>query len=133
MGRQEPAGARTGFGAIVEPELAAALRQTAADHDVQLWHIVEDALRLGLPLIPPVGEALPLFAPVKTRQRGHKRVTVYSDIDLGVADAARAAAAERHAHLWWVVQEALTLGLPLLPPLTRAAALDYDEELRQSA
>lgn len=133
MRRQEPVAGRDGFAARVEPDLAAILRRTAIDRGVQLWHIVEDALELGLPLLPPVGEALPPFAYNNTRQRGRQRVSVFVLIDTSVSDSVRDAAAARHAHMWWVVGEALRCGLPLLPPPRRAAALDYDEELPRSA
>ena len=115
------------------PQLAEAVRRSAAQRDVSRWRALEDALTAGLPTLQPVGEPLPHVAYDHTRRRGQATVGIYAEISIAVADDIRAAAAERHAHVWWVVEEALRLGLPLLPPPTRVPVLDYDEELRQSA
>jgi hypothetical protein len=76
---------------------------------------------------------LPHFAYDHTRQRGRDTVDIFAAIAIDVADAIRDAARARHAHVWWVTEEALRHGLPLLPPPHRASALHYDEELPKSA
>jgi len=47
---------RTGFYAEIDPELVNAVKQAAADRGVRNWWVVEEALRRGLPLVPPAAE-----------------------------------------------------------------------------
>ena len=118
---------------FADARVANDVRQAAHDRGIRLWALVEQALELGLPLLPPVGEALPDFAYDTVHRRGRTVSRLFVTVAPHVVAAVRTAATERHAHAWWVAQEALTLALPLLPAPTRVPALDDDEELRQSA
>lgn len=118
---------------LADAHVADNVRRAAHDRGIRLWALVEQALELGLPLLPPVGEALPDFAYDTVHRRGRTVSRLFVTVAPPVVAAVRAAAAERHAHAWWIAQEALTLALPLLPTPTRVPALNDDEELRQSA
>ena len=93
---------------------------------------MERALDLGLPLLGPIDEPLPPFASSRTRQRGRTGVDLFADINPDVIRAVRAAASARGAHVWWVAQEALRLGVPLLPA-PNEVLLPTREELLRSA
>ncbi len=118
---------------LADAHVADDVRRAALARGIRLWALVEQALELGLPLLPPVGDALPDFAYDTVHRRGRTVSRLFVTVAPPVVAAVRTAAAERHAHAWWIAQEALTLALPLLPTPTRVPALDDDEELRQSA
>jgi len=123
---------RVGVQFRIEPSLADNVRQLAAAGNLQLWCVVQDGLVRGLPQLPPADDALPHFAYDHIRQRGRPVAVLFLEIAEATAQAVRNAAAARHAHIWWVAQEALRLGLPLLPVPNPALAFD-GEELLQSA
>jgi hypothetical protein len=131
--RLAPLHGRRGFLIRAEPSVTDEVRRIARDRNLQHWVVVQAALELGLPRLAPLGDALPEYAYANRRRRGHEVAQMRVEINPAVADAVRTAASERNAHAGWVAQEALTLGLPLLPPPTQAAALGYDEELPRSA
>ncbi len=49
------------------------------------------------------------------KQRGRAREALFADIDPQVMEAVRQATAARGVHQWWVVEQALRAGLPLIP------------------
>ena len=124
---------RGGFRFVIDAQLAAATRAAAANRGLPIWRVFEDAIGLGIEYLPPVADALPEYAYSHTKVRGRTRAALFVYADPDVVDALRAAASARDAHLWWVIEQALQHGLPLLPPPTRVPVLDYDEELRHSA
>lgn len=130
--RNSPRGNRQQLQILADAEFAGIVRQAATDRGLRLWAAVEATLELGLPLLPPADEALPTFAYDTVHQRGRTVSLLFATIAPHVVAAVRAAAAARHAHVWWIAQEALRLGLPLLPVPDRAPALD-DEEVDRSA
>jgi len=123
---------RVGFELRIDPDVADSVRQLAAAGNLPLWRVVQDGLVRGLPQLPPPDDALPYVAYHHTRQRGRPRAALFLEIAEATAQAVRNAATARHAHIWWVAQEALRLGLPLLPVPNPALAFD-GEELLQSA
>lgn len=125
-------GGRVGVRFRIDPSVADNVRQLAAARNLQLWCVVQDGLVRGLPQLPPADDALPHFAYDHTRQRGRPGAVLFIAIAGVAAQAVRSAATVRHAHVWWVAQEALRLGLPLLPVPNPALAFE-GEELLQSA
>jgi hypothetical protein len=49
------------------------------------------------------------------RLRGRPRAALFADIDPQLLDVARQEAGARGVHLWWVVEQAMRAGLPLIP------------------
>jgi len=130
-----PQGARVGRVAVefrIDPNVADSARQLAAAGNLHLWCVVQDGLVRGLPQLPAADDALPPFAYHHTRQRGRLVAVLFLEIAEATAQALRSAATARHAHIWWVAQEALRLGLPPLPVPNPALAFD-GEELPESA
>lgn len=123
---------RVGFELRLDPDVADSVRQLAAAGNLQLWRVVQDGLVRGLPQLPPADDALPHFAYHHTRQRGRPTAILFLEIAEATVQALRNAAAARHAHIWWVAQEALRLGLPPLPVPHPGLAFD-GEELPHSA
>lgn len=111
----------------IDPAVAVAVRQELSGRAVRQWWVIEQALRLGLPLLPPAEVPLPYFACAHTRQRNRPKVSLFCHIDPAVVAAVRAAAVARGAHHWWVAQEALRLGLPLLPAPDPGLVPDREE------
>jgi len=129
---QTARGGRVAVEFRIDPNVADSVRQLAAAENLKLWCVVQDGLVRGLPQLPPADDALPHFAYDHTRQRGRLTAILFIEIAEAAVQALRNAAAARHAHIWWVAQEALRLGLPLLPVPNPALAFD-GEELPQSA
>jgi len=115
-----------------DADVAEVVRKAAHARAIPLWAVVEAALTLGLPLLEPANQALPDYAYDTVHRRGRAISVLFVTIDPDLIAATRAAAAERHAHLWWVAQDGIARGLPLLPAPMRVPALD-DEELPESA
>ncbi len=53
------------------------------------------------------------MAPKKPRRRA--REAVFVELDPQLLESVRQITAERGVHQWWVIEEALRRGLPLLP------------------
>ncbi len=53
------------------------------------------------------------MAPRKPRRRA--REAVFVELDPQLLETVRQVTAERGVHQWWVIEEALRRGLPLLP------------------
>ncbi len=106
---------RVGFCTHIDPALAAEVRHTAATMGVRHWWIVQEALRRGLPLLPsPDKDGLPRGAYLGHRDRRRSREALFVDISPEMLEDIGRAAAPRF-NRWWVVQEALRSGLPLIP------------------
>jgi hypothetical protein len=116
----------------IDPSVVDKVRQLAAAGNLQLWCVVQDGLVRGLPQLPAADDALPHFAYDHTQQRGRPAAALFLEIAEATAQAVRSAAAARHAHVWWIAQEALRLGLPPLPVPNPGLAFD-GEELPESA
>lgn len=123
---------RVGILFRLDPGVADSVRQLAAAGNLHLWCVVQDGLVRGLPQLPPADDALPHFAYDHTRQRGRLVAGLFLEIAEATAHAVRSAATARHAHIWWVAQEALRLGLPPLPVPNPVLAFE-GEELPESA
>jgi len=104
-----------GFAPFVDPDLAAAIKIEAANRGIYQWWVVQEALRRGLPTVPPADEpGLPRVAYQAHRNRLRPRAMVSAYIDSKIIADIRSHAAGQ-LHYWWVAQEALRRGLPLLP------------------
>ncbi len=112
---QSQRGGRVGFGPYVDPDLAAAVKLEAANRGTYHWWVVQEALRRGLPTVPQADEpGLPRGAYQAHRNRRRARAMLFAYIDPTIiADIRRHAAGQLHH--WWVAEEALRRGLPLLP------------------
>jgi len=112
---QSQRGGRVGFGPYVDSALAAAIKLEAANRGTYHWWVVQEALRRGLPIVPAADDAdLPRDAYQAHRNRRRPRAMVFAYIDPTIiADIRRHAAGQLHH--WWVAEEALRRGLPLLP------------------
>lgn len=112
----------------IDPAVALAVRRVTADRGAQLWWVLEHAVRAGLPLLPPPGAETDLAgefpAPQlstvewmsrKTRPRGRPTTALFAKIHPDVVAAINQDVEARDAHHWWVVEQALRLGLNLLP------------------
>jgi len=105
---------RVGFGPYIDPDVAAAVKLEAANRGTYHWWVVQEALRRGLPTVPQANEpGLPrgAYQAHRNRYRPRAMLFVYIDPKL-VADIRRHAAGQLHH--WWVAEEALRRGLPLL-------------------
>jgi len=92
-----------------------------------MWWVLEHAVRAGLPLLPPPGFEAELADEVpapqlsvewmsrKTRPRGRPTTALFAKIHPEVVAAINQDVEARDAHHWWVVEQALRLGLHLLP------------------
>jgi hypothetical protein len=116
-----------------DTSVANLVRRAAVGRGDLQWAVVEAALQHGLPRLAPADAPLPHYAYDHTKLHGRDFTQMKIALAPAVAAQLHAAAAERHAHMWWVAQEAIQLGIPLLPEPARAPALDYAEELPQSA
>ncbi len=121
---------REGICVRIHPDLVAAIRQQAVARGVQQRWVLEHALRAGLPLLPPPGRET-LFASSeigdndaqlsvtgmsrKTRWRGRPQTSVFATVHPELIEMLAQEVTARDAHQWWVVENALRLGLPLLP------------------
>jgi hypothetical protein len=119
---------REGICVRIDPAVAMAVRRVAAERGTQLRWVLEHAVRVGLPLLPPPGfETDPGHADTavqlstvewmsrKTRPRGRPTTALFAKISRDVVDAINQDVEARGAHHWWVVEQALRLGLNLLP------------------
>lgn len=125
---RSPAASRRGICVNLDPALVATVRQEAVSRGVQQWWVVDAAVRRGLPLLPPPGQET-LFANSetgddrldvtgmsrKTRARGRPAVAVFAEVHEDLIHMLAQEVTARDAHQWWVVENALRLGLPLLP------------------
>lgn len=119
---------REGICVRIDPDLANTIRQQAAARGVHQWWILEHAMLAGIPLLPPPGQET-LFANSetgyaqlsvtgmsrRTRWRGRPQLSVFTTLKPGLIEMLAQEVAARDAHQWWVVENALRLGLPLLP------------------
>jgi hypothetical protein len=119
---------KEGICARIRPDLGAEVRQQAGARGVHQWWVLENALRLGLPLLPPPGQET-LFAQSdegagrldvtgmsrKTRWRGRPHVSLFAQVDPQLVRKLAREVSARDAHQWWVLENAVRLGLPLLP------------------
>ncbi len=120
---------REGICVRIDPAVAMAVRRVTAERGAQLWWVLEHAVRAGLPLLPPPGFEtelagafpIPQLSAVEwmnrnTRPRGRPRTALFAKIHPEVVAAINHDVEARDAHHWWVVEQALRLGLNLLPP-----------------
>jgi hypothetical protein len=120
---------REGICVRIDPAVALAVRRVTAERGAQLWWVLEHAVRAGLPLLPPPGFETDLGGLVptpqlstvewmsrKTRPRGRPTTALFAKIHPEVVAAINQDVEDRDAHHWWVVEQALRLGLNLLPP-----------------
>jgi len=120
----------------IDPAVAMAVRRVASQRGAQLWWVLEHAVRAGLPLLPPPGFETDLAGSVttnqlsavewmnrKTRPRGRPTTALFAKIHHEVVAAINQDVEARDAHHWWVVEQALRLGLNLLPPTEQEVLL----------
>lgn len=108
---------RVGLHASVDPQVLAAARTTAAVRGVRMWQVIEDAVWSGLEHVPSAHDpAVPRGArvPYRDRARAATREAFYVDVDAALVDAVKDAGAGK-LHHWWVIEQALSHGLGLLP------------------
>jgi hypothetical protein len=105
---------RVGFCARIDPRLAAEVRHTAAARGMPNWWVIQEALQRGLHLLPAPGdEAVPPTAYVGRRDR-RPHEDLFVDVAPELVEEVRQARGSSF-NQWWVVQEAIRQGLPLLP------------------
>ena len=112
---QSQRGGRVGFSPRIAPDLVSEVKLQATRRGTYQWWVVQEALRRGLPSVPPADAVgLPQDAYQARRNRRRPRALLFAYIDPQlVADIGRHAAGQLHH--WWVTEEALRRGLPLLP------------------